>query len=212
MDQARRLQEFKIGEIIAKLFSHLQTSPRSLHGGDLEPANRLKDWLEEWGSFFPQDTLTQYTIESERQKALTEIATSMQRLPPPSSTPLSTEHPSAPGFTPDLPSSPLPAPDPVPGPDLEENPFHSQIPILFRRSPLMCRLYILLLFMRGSRMDSLHFLFPFLVLFWRELEDELSPPPVPVREGCEDAVPPSGDPQQLILSRAPPPASSWPTS
>ncbi|KAK5623813.1 hypothetical protein CRENBAI_003860 [Crenichthys baileyi] len=48
----------------------------------------------------------------------------MRRLPAPSSTPLSTEgrrDASAPGFTPDQPSSLLPAPDSVPSPVSEES-------------------------------------------------------------------------------------------
>ncbi|KAK5604068.1 hypothetical protein CRENBAI_023719 [Crenichthys baileyi] len=57
----------------------------------LEVVNSLKDWLEEWGSFFPQDPLIHLSIEAEHQKALEEIAAPMRRLPAPSSARHSTE-------------------------------------------------------------------------------------------------------------------------
>ncbi|KAK5606546.1 hypothetical protein CRENBAI_019066 [Crenichthys baileyi] len=89
-DQAGEMvREFKRAEVLAKLFSHLVTSPSS-PWRRLEIAGSLQDWLEARWDFFP-DPRIHHAIEAERQRALGEIAASMRRSPAPSSTRLSTE-------------------------------------------------------------------------------------------------------------------------
>ncbi|MED6276383.1 hypothetical protein CHARACLAT_002431 [Characodon lateralis] len=83
------VREFKRGEILVKLFTHLATSPSS-SWRRVEIAGSLQDWLEARKDFFP-DPRIHHTIEAEQQRALGEIATSMRRPPAPSSTRLSTE-------------------------------------------------------------------------------------------------------------------------
>ncbi|KAK5623804.1 hypothetical protein CRENBAI_005004 [Crenichthys baileyi] len=87
-DQAAE-REFKRGEILVKLFSHLATSPSS-PWRRLEIAGSLQDWLEARKDFFP-DPRIHHIIEAERQRAPGEIAASMWRPPAPSSARLSTE-------------------------------------------------------------------------------------------------------------------------
>ncbi|KAK5616935.1 hypothetical protein CRENBAI_012342 [Crenichthys baileyi] len=158
-DQAEGMvREFKRGEILVKLFSHLATSPSS-PWRRLEIAGSLQDWLEARRDFF-NDPRIHHAIEAERKRALGEIVASMKRSPGPSSTCLSTKARHgfpAHGLAPDQPSLLLPTPNPVPGPVPEGswmNRLHT--PILF-----------LVLFRRASWMNFLHTPILFLVLFRR---------------------------------------------
>ncbi|MEQ2182786.1 hypothetical protein GOODEAATRI_025853 [Goodea atripinnis] len=68
LDQVERLEmEFSRQVVFAP--PHFSSSPWRR----LEVANQLRNWLEEWGRFFPQNPLTPETIETEHQRALAEI-------------------------------------------------------------------------------------------------------------------------------------------
>ncbi|MED6295310.1 hypothetical protein CHARACLAT_030415 [Characodon lateralis] len=173
-DQAGGMvREFKRGEILVKLFSHLVTSPSS-PWRTLEIAGSLQDWLEVRKDFFP-DPRIHHIIEAERQRALGEIAASMRRPPAPSSARFPTKAGGgflAHGLAPDQPSPLLPTANPVSGPVpegfMEEPPPHPVLfLVLFRKGPKPYRPHTLFLSMRDSWMDCLHFLLLFLVLSWR---------------------------------------------
>ncbi|KAK5601520.1 hypothetical protein CRENBAI_024726 [Crenichthys baileyi] len=182
-DQAGGMvREFKSGEILAKLFSHLVTSPSS-PWRRLEIAGSLQDWLEARGDFFP-DPRIHHIIEAERQRALGEFAASMRRPPAPSSARLSTEaggsflpH----GLAPDQPSLLLPTPNPVlsPVPEgfMDEPPPHpdpvpSSVP-------------------EGSKAEPPSHSVPVREGLVDGLPPLPAPVPGPVMEGSEDELPPS---------------------
>ncbi|KAK5617535.1 hypothetical protein CRENBAI_004350 [Crenichthys baileyi] len=206
LDQARKLQrEFKKGEITAKLFSHLTTSPSSPWRRKLV-ANTLKNWLEEWGGLFPQDPLTHFTIEPKRQKALGEISASMRRLPAPSSARLSTEgwhDAAAPASRSRLHSlsDPVPErlegeslPDPVPE-QFKDEPLPDSVPVpeeLEDELPLL-PVSVPSPILEGSEDEPpLH---P--VPDCEGFGDGLPPLPVPVPEGFGDELHQSAEPQKL---------------
>ncbi|KAK5604212.1 hypothetical protein CRENBAI_021148 [Crenichthys baileyi] len=219
-------REFKRGEVLEKLFSHLVTSPSS-PWRRLEIAGSLQDLFEAWKYFFSPDPRIHHTIEAERQMALGEIAASMRRPPAPSSARLSTEDGGgfpAHGLAPDQPSTLPPTPNPFPAPvpegfmdeqpphpnpvpgsvpewPLAELPSHS-VPV---REGLMDGLPPLAAPVSGPVLEgSKDRLPPSLIPIPEEFMDELSPLPVPVPEWCEDALSPPAVPRRL-LCRSPRP-------
>ncbi|MEQ2244673.1 hypothetical protein ILYODFUR_019657 [Ilyodon furcidens] len=81
MDQARRvLIGFKTREELFLSYSHLLISLSSPLQR-LEVANQIMDWLELWGSFFPQSPLTPEIVEAERQRAMEEIGPPFHHIP-----------------------------------------------------------------------------------------------------------------------------------
>ncbi|KAK5608047.1 hypothetical protein CRENBAI_005622 [Crenichthys baileyi] len=144
-----------------------------------------------------KDPLTHLTIETERQKALEEIAASMRCRPVISSTPLSTEgrcDASAPGFTSDWPSSLLPTPDPDPEGSVDEPPSQS-VPVYEGFETKLSPPWVLVSAPEELEIELPPLLVPVPIL--EELEDKLPTLPVPVREGCKDALPQSAVPQRL---------------
>ncbi|KAK5624076.1 hypothetical protein CRENBAI_017754 [Crenichthys baileyi] len=176
------VREFKRGEILVKLFSHLATSPSS-PWRRLEIAGSLQDWLEARKDIFP-DPRIHHIIEAGPQRALGEIVASMRRPPAPSSTRLSTEagggfpaHCLAHGQPPPLLPTPNPVPDPVPEGFMDEPPPHPD--------PVPGSV------LEGSQAEPpSHF-----VPVCERLVDGLPPVPAPVPgpflEGSEDKLPPS---------------------
>ncbi|MED6283389.1 hypothetical protein CHARACLAT_008214 [Characodon lateralis] len=186
------VRKFKKGEVLAKLFLHLVTSPSS-PWRRLEIAGSLQDWVEARRDFF------HHAIEAERQRALGEIVASMRRSPAPSSTRLSTEvrhgfptpNP-VPGPVPEgFMEGPPPHPDPVPGGSQAEPPSYS-VPVRARgwTAPVPGPV------LEGSK-DELP---PSLVPVPQEFVEDLSPLPVPVPEGCEDAPSASAAPSQISMT------------
>ncbi|MEQ2280944.1 hypothetical protein AMECASPLE_025386 [Ameca splendens] len=191
------VREFKKGEVLAKLFFHLLTSPSS-RWRRLEIAGSLQDWLEERRDFF-SDPRIHHTIEAERQTALGEIAASMRRSPGPSSIRLSTEAqhgfptpnpvpgPVPEEFMEEWPPHPDPVPSSVPEGSQAEPPSHS-VPV---REGLVDGLAPLPVPVPGSVLEgSEDELSPSLIAIPEEFVEDLSPLPVPVPEGCEDAPSP----------------------
>ncbi|MEQ2204794.1 hypothetical protein XENOCAPTIV_018581 [Xenoophorus captivus] len=81
MDQARRvLIGFKTREELFLSYSYLLISLSSPLQR-LEMANQIMDWLELWGSFFPQSPLTFEIVEAERQRAMEEIGPLFHHIP-----------------------------------------------------------------------------------------------------------------------------------
>ncbi|MED6263123.1 hypothetical protein CHARACLAT_001247 [Characodon lateralis] len=193
------VREFKRGEILVKLFSHLVTSTSS-PWRRLEIVGSLQDWLEVRKDFFP-DPRIHHTIEAERQRAQGEIATSMKRPPAPSSAHLSTEAGGgfpAHGLAPDQPAPLLPTPNPVPGPVpegfMDELPPHpdpvpSSVPEGSQAEPASHSVPV-----REGPVDGLR---PSLVPVPEEFVEDLSPLPVPVPEECEDVPSVHAVPQWL---------------
>ncbi|MEQ2243393.1 hypothetical protein ILYODFUR_006679 [Ilyodon furcidens] len=183
-------REFKRGEVLVKLFTHLATSPSS-PWRRLEIAGTLQDWLKARRDFFP-DPRIHHTIEGERQRALGEIAVSMRRPPAPSSARLSTEAGGgfpAHGLAPDQPSPLLPTPNPVPGqvpegsmdePPPHPDPVPGSVPEGSQAEPPSHPVPVL-----ESSEEELP---PSLVPVPEEFVDGLSPLPVSVPEGCKDSL------------------------
>ncbi|KAK5622048.1 hypothetical protein CRENBAI_011549 [Crenichthys baileyi] len=211
------VREFKRGEILAKLFSHLVTSPSS-PWGRLEIAGSLQDWLEARRDFFP-DPRIHHTIEAERQRALGEIAASMRRSPAPFSTRLFTAARHE-GFIDEPPPHPDPVSGPVPEGFIDKPPPHPDpVPSSVWRSPKPSLPHTLVP-VREGLVDGLpplpasvpgpvlegseDELPPSLDPVLEEFVDELSPLPVSVPEGCEDAPSPPAVPQRFLpLCRRP---------
>ncbi|KAK5622251.1 hypothetical protein CRENBAI_007090 [Crenichthys baileyi] len=195
-DQAGGMErEFKRGEILVKIFSHLVTSHCS-PWRRLEIAGSLQDWLEVRKDFFLEPRI-HHTIEAERHRALEEIVASMRRSPAPSSTHLSTEAQHgfpAHGYAPDQPSPLLPTHNPFPGPHIWSCsggvPSRAVLTLPVREGlvdglpPLPAPVPGPVL--QGSE-DELP---PSLVPVPEEFVEDLSPLPLPVPEGCEDAPSP----------------------
>ncbi|KAK5610365.1 hypothetical protein CRENBAI_006041 [Crenichthys baileyi] len=195
-DQSTMEREFKRGEILVKLFSHLVTSPSS-PWRRLEIAGNLQDWLEAWKDyFFPQDPRIHHTIKAVPRGDFSAHGFAPDKpLPlPPTPNPVPGTGPVPEAFLDEPPSHP----DPVPGSVLEgsqaELPSHS-VPV---REGLMDGLPPLPApvpgpVLKGTK-DELP---PSLVPVLEEFVDELSPLLVPVPEGCEDAPSPSTVPQRI---------------
>ncbi|MEQ2290830.1 hypothetical protein AMECASPLE_006984 [Ameca splendens] len=143
------------------------------------------------GFFFP-DPWIHYTIEAEQRRALGEIAASMRRPPAPSSARLSTDAGGsfpAHGLGPDQLLPLLPTPNPVPGPVpegfMDEPPPHPDpVPssgLVDGLPPLPAPVPGPVL--EGSEDELPPSLFP----VPEEFVEDLSPLPVTVPEGCEDA-------------------------
>ncbi|KAK5599586.1 hypothetical protein CRENBAI_018896, partial [Crenichthys baileyi] len=181
-------REFKRGEVLVELFTHLATSPSS-PWRRLEIAGILQDWLKVRKAYFG----------AERQRALGEIAASMRRPPAPSSARLSTE--AGGGFpAPDQPSPLLPTPNPFPGPVPEgfmdeppphPAPFPGPVPGGFidelppHPNPVSSSV------LEGSQAEASSHSVPVREGFVDGLPPLAAPVPSPVLEGSEDELPPS---------------------
>ncbi|KAK5603332.1 hypothetical protein CRENBAI_009771 [Crenichthys baileyi] len=170
MDQARgMLIGFRAGEELFRRYSHLLASCSSSLQR-LEVANQILDWLEIWGSFFPQSLLTSKMVEGERQRAVAEIGPFFHLIP------------GGPHFADRLPPLLVPVPE---GFEDELLP----LPVVAPEEPDEGLRPLLILVLGGSlRASCLHFLFlspeellPFLVLVREEIENELPPSLEPER-------------------------------
>ncbi|KAK5620832.1 hypothetical protein CRENBAI_018232 [Crenichthys baileyi] len=182
MDQARRQQGLDSGQELLGRPSHLLTASSS-PWQHLEMANQVLGWLEEWGNVFPESLLFPGFLRWERQGTVEEIGPLFDLisggpdivgcLPP-----LLAATPVPAWLKEELRSVPVPVPDlaPISGSVLEgskdEQPSH---PVPAHEG-----------FGDGPP-----------PLPDPELVGELPPPPVPVREGCEEALPRSAVPQGL---------------
>ncbi|XP_047233879.1 uncharacterized protein LOC124875648 isoform X2 [Girardinichthys multiradiatus] len=217
LDQAGGMgREFKRGEVLIKLFTHLAPSSPWRR---LEIAGSLQDWLEARKDFFP-DPRIHRTIEADQQRALGEIVASMRRRPTLSSIRLTTE--AGGGFldhvlAPDQPSPLLPTPNPILGAVSEgfmdespplPAPVPGSVPEGSQTEPpshfvlicegLMDGLPPLPAPLPGPVLEgSVDELPPSLIPLPEVFVEDLSPLPVPVPEGCEDISSPPAVSQWL---------------